>query len=162
MHRFMRGFTLIEMVVAIVIVGLITAVGGHVLAQAFRNYFTARDMADATWQARLALERMTRDLREIRSATGTDLSTLGASQIVFNDAQGIAVNYSYNAATNELMRNAQPIAGDVAGVALAYLDGAGTATATAAQVRYITVTLTVTRSAVTRIYRSTVAPRNFP
>lgn len=151
-----RGFSLIEMVLVIVIVGIIASVGAQLMGTGFQLYFTGRDTLSVDAQARLALERMTRELRTVRPATG--LTMTPATQITFTDETGTAVQYILGG--GNLMRNTQVLAGGVTGLGFVYLDRAGAVTATAAQVFYISVQFTVTQGEVISTYRATVSPRN--
>ena len=151
-----RGFSLIEMVLVIVIVGIISTVGAQLMGTGFQLYFTGRDTLSVDAQARLALERMTRELRTVRPVTG--LTMTPATQITFTDETGTAVQYVLGG--GNLMRNTQVLAGGVTGLGFVYLDSAGAVTATAAQVFYISVQFTVTQGEVISTYRATVSPRN--
>ena len=63
-RRATQGFTLVELVIGIVLLGVIAALGSVMLREGFNAYFAGRDLTDADWQARVALGRMTRELRE--------------------------------------------------------------------------------------------------
>ena len=158
-----RGFTLIEMVLVIVLVGIIAMVGAQLMATGFSLYFTGRDTMIVDAQARLALERMTRELRTVQSATG--LTMAPATEISFTDLDGTAVRYCIGGGTcpgvaGDLMRNTQVLAGGVSALSFVYLNSAGTVTATPAQVLYIGVNFTATQGGVISTYRATVSPRN--
>ena len=64
---------MVELVVVIVILASVAAIGTGLLSSIFRSYFASRDMTSSDGQARAAFERMTRELRQVRSATATDL-----------------------------------------------------------------------------------------
>ena len=158
-----RGFTLMEMVLVIVIVGIIATVGAQLMATGFSLYFTGRDTMSVDAQARLALERLTRELRTVRPATG--LTMVPATEISFTDLDGTAVRYCISGGTcpgvaGDLMRNTQILAGGISSLNFVYLNSAGAVTATPAQVLYIGVTFTATQGGVISTYRATVSPRN--
>lgn len=160
----MYGFTLMEMVVVIVIVGIVFAIGSLIISRGFTAYFASKDITNADWQARLALERMTRELREIRLATGgAELNIASATQISFTDIGANVITYSR--AGNSLMRNAQVLADNVSALGFAYLQSDGATAATVATVGttyYIAISVTVAQDATTtNVYRTTVAPRAF-
>jgi prepilin-type N-terminal cleavage/methylation domain-containing protein len=151
-----RGFSLIEMILVIVIVGIIATVGAQLMGTGFQLYFTGRDTLNVDAQARLALERMTRELRTVRPATGLTLAP--ATEVNFTDVDGTAVRYYLNA--GDLMRNTQVLAGGVSGLGAVYTDSSGAVTAVPAQVLYISIQFTVTQGGMSSPYRATVSPRN--
>ena len=151
-----RGFSLIEMILVIVIVGIISIVGAQIMGAGFQSYFTGRDSLGVDAQARLALERMTRELRTVRPATG--LTMVPATEVTFTDVDGTAVRYYINA--GDLMRNTQVLAGGVSGLGFVYTGSSGAVTAIPAQVFYIGVQFTATQGGISGAYRATVSPRN--
>lgn len=167
-----RGFTLIEMVVVITILGVIGTIAANVIRSGFSAYYTGQDIIQADWQGRVALERITRELHDVRDRAS--LTGSSATQLIFTDIYGTAISYQQVGTT--LMRAAspgstQPLAGDVAasGLTFSYHHISGvTATTTAASMDYITVALTVTTpvtpgstTTYNTTYRSTVRPRVF-
>jgi hypothetical protein len=136
------------------------------MGSGFSAYFTGRDIADADWQARLAFERMSRELRMVRAPA--DLVIAAPAEITFVDTGTNTVRFYLNGAT--LMRseggavNAQPLADGVSALAFSYLrnDALTAEAAIPANVYFITVAMTVTRGNTNSSFRTTVRPRNFP
>lgn len=161
-----RGFSLIELVMVMVLFGIVAAVAAPVVSSGFQAYFTGRDISEVDWQARVAMERMTRELRSIRAPS--DLVITSAGDIAFVDSDGNPIRYclgtvgSCPGAAGELMRNAQPLASGVSGLDFSFLTRAAGATAVPAQVYYVTVAFNTTRNATSKAHRITVSPRNFP
>ena len=151
-----RGFSLIEVILVIVILGIIVGVGAQFMGTSFQLYFSSRDNLNVDAQARAALERMTRELRAIRPATS--LTMTPATQITFTDEAGTVVQYILSG--GNLLRNTQVLAGGVTGLGFEYLNSTGAVTATPAQVFYISVQFTVTQGGKSSIYRATISPRN--
>jgi prepilin-type N-terminal cleavage/methylation domain-containing protein len=168
-----RGFTLIEMVAVIVVAGIIFSFGSVLLGNIFSGYALKRDAADADWQAKVALERMARELRAVRLATAADLDIASATQIRFVDTDGNGVCFYRNGAANRVMRSAdgpatacgatspQALADNVTALTFTYWDNAGAATAAVANVYYITVDMTVVEGSYGGRFRTNVRPRNF-
>lgn len=166
-----RGFTLIELVAVIVLLGIIFGFGGVFLGNVFTGYSLKRDATDAEWQAKVALERMARELRAVRTATAADLDIASAAQIRFVDTDGNGVCFYRSG--NRVMRSAdgpasgcgttgaQPLADNVTVLSFSYWDNAGATTATPANVYYITVDLTVAEGGYSGQFRTNVRPRNF-
>jgi prepilin-type N-terminal cleavage/methylation domain-containing protein len=155
-----QGFSLLEMVMVIVLLSIVAAIGSSMLSSGFTAYFTGRDIINADWQGRFALDRMTRELRMVRSATVADLDILTANAITFTDTAGNVVSYSR--AGNTLMRNAQPLADGVSALSFSYIEADGkTATTDATVVAYVTVDLAVNQAGSSFTLRNTIDPRNF-
>jgi len=66
---FQRGFTLIEMIVVIVILGIVSAITIKFLVDSLRTYTMTVDQKSLFDEGKLALERMCRDLRDAYSIT---------------------------------------------------------------------------------------------
>jgi prepilin-type N-terminal cleavage/methylation domain-containing protein len=60
-----RGFTLLELILALVLTGLLVAMVGSGVVSGFNLFAVARDNTHITQKANLALTRLTRELREI-------------------------------------------------------------------------------------------------
>lgn len=155
-QRQARGFTLVELVIVILLLSVISAVGSRLLSAGFNGYLLARDLTDADWQGRIALERMTRELRDIPQG---NLNAVAANQVSFTDWDNVTL-VTYSLAGNTLMRNARPLADGIAALNFTYLDSAFQVTAVPANVRYISVTVNVTQGGTNLSYRSAVYTRN--
>ena len=120
-----------------------------------------QDLSEGNWHGRVALERMTRELREARSPTIADLTIVPATEISFVRSDNVAVRYWR--AANTLMRNTDPLADNISALNFTYLQGDGATVALAsAQVRYVTVAVTVTLGGTSFDLRDTIRPRSFP
>lgn len=139
-HLQYRGAALVELVLVILLVGIIFAGASELLTQGFRAYFVANATTNAEWQERVALERMVRDLRAVRSSA--DIVIASSTQFSFVSISGNSVNYQKTG--TQLMRNSQTIASGVQSVNFSYYDENGESTAQLNAIRYITMTLTVT------------------
>lgn len=153
------GFSLVELIVVIVLVGILAALGAQMLGKTVQSFVFGRDVVKGDWQARVALERLTRDLRMVRAAT--NLTIIPATAITFSDTDGNNVNYSITG--TQLMRNTQVLADDVSNLQFTYLrsDGNTVETTNPLLVYYITVSFDVTRATATTSLRATVHPRDF-
>ena len=160
------GFTLVEIVAAIVLFGIIGAMVSRLLAQGFTAYITGRNIAETDWQGRVALERFTREVRNIRAPS--DITITSASDFSFVDVDGTTIRYCLGAvgtcpgATGELMRNTQSLAYGISSVTFSYLTKTNAGTVVPAQIFTILASFTATQGAISKDYTVAVSPRNFP
>src|SRR6266702_2222826 len=163
------GFTLIEAVITMIVVGVLATIGATVMSGGFRTYFLGREIAQDDAQGRLALERMSRELRAVRSTADLDISV--QNQVSFTDLSGTAISYKRDSVTSQLERSQgvagtyQPLADNVSALTITYLHNDGVNAESwggnPALVYYITVALTVKTSNVNLTYRTTVKPAVF-
>lgn len=154
------GFTLIELVLTLLILGIISAVVAQFAFQGIRSYSTEQDRGDAHSQARLAVERMAREVRAIRSATAVDIPIMTATDLQFTDNLGQSVRFTW--AANVLTRNGQTLAVNVAPFALTYFQSDGTTVAAVpADLWFVRVALTFTQGGASLPMRVQVHPRGF-
>lgn len=153
------GFSLIELISVIVILGIVSAIGVKLLGGTVKAYFDGKGYIIADAQARVALTRMTRELHLIRSATATDLTVTPSTEITFKDTSGASIRY-YLSGTS-LMRNSQILADGVTNLSLTYLQRDGkTATTTVTNVFYVILNFSTIYGNSNRASRVVIHPRN--
>jgi prepilin-type N-terminal cleavage/methylation domain-containing protein len=171
------GFTLIEVVVTMIVAAILFGLGATVISGAFRTYFLGREINQNDWQGRLALERMTRELRTVRAATNPpippgDLNINTAGQITFVDFSGNTIVYRQTGNTIERSQNAgafQPLADNVSTTSpltFSYLRNDGVTPEPvlggfSTNVYYVTLSFTVSSANASATYRGTVKPTSF-
>jgi prepilin-type N-terminal cleavage/methylation domain-containing protein len=121
-NRRLSGFTLIELVVVIMLIGILLSGSTNLLNQGFKSFFTGKDIINANWQGSIALERLARDLRSVRS--NTDITAAAANSITFIDIDGNTITYQVSG--GKLQRNTQYLADGVQSITFAYYTGATT------------------------------------
>jgi len=166
-----RGFTLIEAVLVIILVGILFGFGSVLLGKVFSSYSMKQEITEADWQAKVALERAARELRAVRTATAADLDVASTAQVRFIDSDGNGVCFYRNA--NRMMRSAdgpatacgttspQVLADNITALAFSYWTSAGATTTSSALVYYITADMTVADGVYNAQFRTNVRPRNF-
>ncbi len=155
-----KGFTLIEMIIVITVISIIAGIASMIILEGIKSYQAEVSLSDIHNQGRLAIERMAREIRLIRSATAADISTMTATNIVFNDVNGANIQFSF--AGNTISRGGNTLANNVQSLTFSYYQQDGTtAAATAAQVWYVQISLTTVNRGETLSMRVRVHPRNF-
>lgn len=155
------GFTLVELVLVILLLSIVSAVAAIPLMEGARAYISTEVRTDLTNQGRLAIERMAREIRTIRSRTAADLpGCCNAVTLSFVDTAGNAIVYTSDGVN--ITRNGVVLA-SAGAVTLnfSYFQQDGvTAAGSATQVWTIQVDMTDSRGGESQAYRIRVHPRN--
>jgi prepilin-type N-terminal cleavage/methylation domain-containing protein len=92
-----RGFSLLEMMIVVAILGILSTVGANLLLQANRYFIFTRTRLDLQRESRAAMYVMTRELRQAQSNTIV-MDRLSTSQpfysrITFTKVQGTTMTF---------------------------------------------------------------------
>ncbi|MBI4688976.1 MAG: prepilin-type N-terminal cleavage/methylation domain-containing protein [Nitrospirae bacterium] len=101
-HREKGGFTLIELVITMLLIGIVAFIVADAMSTGFKAYFVTDNRKEALDQARIAMERMTREIRNVRSLgrdndgdgnIDADITTANASELCFTDTNNTAIRF---------------------------------------------------------------------
>jgi prepilin-type N-terminal cleavage/methylation domain-containing protein len=126
--RRQRGFTLIEIIAALVLLGILAATVFGFMGQAVRGFFIARDALEITQKAQIALNRMRIELTYLDK---TQPVTSSATSISYTaDFSGTTENnaIAYDAGGGRITWNTTTLIDDVApssGLVFQYRTGVG-------------------------------------
>jgi len=91
-----RGYTLLELVIVIIIMSIVAVFVGPVLSNAVTSYDTTSRNVEVLTRMRYAMERMEREVRHVRRSAADsanyDISTMVANQLVFTNTDGNQVS----------------------------------------------------------------------
>jgi prepilin-type N-terminal cleavage/methylation domain-containing protein len=168
-HR-QRGFTLMELVISILVLGLLGATAAYGIQNGVMAFQSTQQALDSLGKLRYATERVSRELREIRrdplDSSRYDIATLGGSTIEFVKQDGTEVTLDVSGSNLTLEYDspggAHVLTDQLSAFSLAYLDADGNATADAAQVAFIDVQITLIDASGSLPQRSRVALRSQP
>lgn len=150
-----RGFTLIELIFVIALMGIISVVISKTLFESYRTFMTAQDASELDWNTFLALERLANDIHTIRSAS--DITTISATQLVFVNQSGATIQYQLSGSL--LLRNSITLASGIQSFAFTYLNKNGITTATPSAVRYIGINIVGVQNNLTTTLNTLVGTR---
>ena len=160
-----RGFTLVEIVITIVIVGIISGIAAMVILQGAKAYSVEQSRSDVHYQARLALERMGREIRMVRSRTVADIPMMNPTLFLYTDSQGIQMGFRLNAGaaqrTEDNGTTWQTLATGVTALNFSYLQQDDVTAATAPTLWLVVIDMTSQQGSETLQIRTRVHPRNF-
>ena len=91
-----KGITLIELVIGMVLMGIVALVVANALSTGITGFFTIDYRKESLDQARLAMERMAREIRNLRN--NTSVTTSSATQFCFYDVNNTLINFSLQGA----------------------------------------------------------------
>jgi prepilin-type N-terminal cleavage/methylation domain-containing protein len=148
--RRVEGFSLVELVMVIVILGILAAFVGPVLFNAMRSYQQIQTGVETQAKMRYAIERMSRELREIRrqvtDASFLDITSMTASSMAFfkTDGTQVVLNVVGNQVNLAYSTLAGMLTDQVGSFSLAYFQGnASTVAATAASISFVHISMTL-------------------
>ena len=94
------AFTLIELIMAIVLLSIIMAIGVPLLTATTEGWVIATQRNEMLESAKIAIVRMTREMRQIKNLT----SVLTASQGAFEFMNALDETISFSSSSNNLIR----------------------------------------------------------
>ena len=122
-----KGFTLIELVMVITLLGIIGGIIALPLYIGTKGWFEATTREGITESGRIAIERMMREIRNTaRKANNTPcISAPAATSFSISDLNGDLVNcnsITFNLSGTDIQRNGVPLADNVQSLAFTYYD----------------------------------------
>lgn len=170
-----RGFTLIEMVMSLVLLGIVAITAGMLIYQGTRSFETLSDQKEVSQQARLAFERASRELRSMRctpsgnscAASATDVPVMTASEVRFinTSSEGRGLRLDGNILKLRTgIDNADPeyaLATGLTALTIEYLKMDGTAASTADEIWTVNVNMSFAYGQAALPIKASVHPRGF-
>jgi prepilin-type N-terminal cleavage/methylation domain-containing protein len=137
-----KGFTLIELVITIVIIGIIAYVAAQALSSGTRAFFSVDFRKEALDQSRISMERMMREIRMLRDSSSVVASS--STQFSFTDVNGVAVDFNW--VNPNITRNGNTLAENISELSFGYLRSDGTVDAafSAANTKRIRISMVAT------------------
>lgn len=161
-----KGFTLVEVLIAIAIVGFVMGAIYSVFITSNRSYRTQDSVADAQQRVRVGIDFIARDVRlagldplgagaGIENATATNLrmtADLDLNGVIDAPLNQERITYDFDAASRTLRRKLyettgdetgwQPLIDGVGALTFTYRDSGGNVTADTASIRIVDITMT--------------------
>lgn len=169
------GFSLLEVVIVLVILGALVVLGSNMISQGVDVSKRANQDSAALTQTRTAVERITRELREVSwslTAGAYEISVMQSSRVVFIRRVGAVattVTIEYLPATQQVtlfatglgVTQAQVLLSEVTSFQFGYFDRNHAVTTNPAQLRMIQVALEQGSTNPPSVFRTHVGLRNF-
>ena len=157
-----RGFTLVEAVMVIVLIGILAAVGAPMIANGMRvSMQTGTDLGTVS-QLRYATERIVRELREVRFSGGAYSISVTTSPLTFTKIDGTAVSISLTGANLTLGYGGSTtlLSNQVSGLNIVYTNVTGSVVQNSPSFVDVQLTLTNPTSGASYTQNARVALRN--
>jgi len=145
-----KGFTLIEVIVCLVLLGILCAVAGMGMAQIADGYVFARQNAETSQKAQVAIAKIVKELGAAYAVSALPAPT--TNSVTYTRLPGPVTNrISFSATEGVVAINDVKIMNNVKGFTLAYVDAANNTTTVTENIRLIDITLTVNGANTTTI-----------
>lgn len=163
------GFTLIEVIVTLILVGIMASVAGLGIVTAVKGYLFAKNNTVIAGKAQVALARMTRELTDLRSIPTPYSTYATANSIMFYKAlDTVAIGQAgtnIRIGTTSVIANGDVLVDQVTGLSFAYQKGSATWSPSSDDITllsHIVISLTMSGAGEGSNYTftTTVNPRN--
>lgn len=153
------GFTLVELILAVALMGILAALLGPPLTAAVRAYAVITTRSAALSDARTAMDRMEKEIRLISSSADI-LDVSSSTRFQFSYPSGTIITYDQSG--TDLRRNGAAMVGNVTALSFKYYDATGGDALSAATLRRVQIELSLTLpgSAGTLLLRTNAFIRN--
>jgi prepilin-type N-terminal cleavage/methylation domain-containing protein len=110
-----RGFTLIEMIASLVLLGIMAVMAGLGIVQITKQYVFTQKAGETAQVAQVAMARMVKELTLVRSATST-----GSGSIVFDTPTLSGRSISWAGVNSPILMNGERLIDNIQSFTLSY------------------------------------------
>ena len=151
-----RGYTLVELVVVMTILSIVGMVSSYVIIESAKVYARTTPAMISSYQARLSVQRMQREIRDMKDTAS--ITAFTATALTFDDSADNTIAYSLSA--GDLSRNGDLLAQGVTSLTFTYWKSDGTTASASADLYLIEIDLTVETAGQPYRVQTAVFPRN--
>ena len=118
-----RAFTLIEVIVSLILIGIMVAIAGMGLVVVTRGYVFSKQNADTLLKSQVA---MTRIVKELSAILPTNTISSATNSSITYTKEGVGGSHTISRTANLLQIDGVTLIDNVTAFSLAYADAAGT------------------------------------
>lgn len=158
----LKGFTLIELITVIVLLGILAAVGSNMLSDSMKTTQAVNDSRAVESEARYALDRLVREIRQVGfTGSAYNISTASTSVLQFAKPDGGVVRINYDATSKTVQldysnTSATTLIQKVSGFGMTYYNIDGVSLSTLADIQdsvaYISLSMSVTDPMISNVF----------
>lgn len=134
-----KGFTLVEIILTIVVIGILFSVSSVVLRQGLDSYAHISSQSSNLQMTRYAMERMVRELALVGDTNPTNIQNIQSDRITFVDSDSNTANFNF--ANGTLYRGTDPLLENVTAVTFTGFKDTNATTTAGNQVRRVRIQL---------------------
>ena len=134
-----NGFTMIEVIVSLVLIGIMAALAGMFFVSITKGYIFSQQNNDTSLKAQVAMAKMVKEIGSLRIETDT-ITAAAATSVTFTRT---ANNHTIDLFGTLIRFDNVTLVDNVTAFTLTYFDNAGVATATLANIRRVDITLSM-------------------
>jgi hypothetical protein len=127
------------MVLVVTLLSVVGGVASYVIVEAMKVYARSVPAMDAAYQARTGLERMKREIRDLKDRPS--IAAFSATGLTFDDSSDATIAYALSG--SDLLRNGDLLARGVTALTFTYWKANGTAASAPEDLHLVEIDLTV-------------------
>jgi len=120
--RYRQGYTLIELIMVIVVVGILAGVGAFFLGGAIDIWQMQRSWEEEVTEGRMTMDWMVREIREIRGSD--DISIADDDDLEFINSNDVTLRFRWSSST--VLRNSDVLNDTATALLFEYFDSSNT------------------------------------
>ena len=138
-----NGFTLIEIIISLVLIGIIAAVVGMSSVHMVKSFLFSEKNVDTLLKGQIAITRMEKELNNVKKVSASSANSITFTSYRDTDPKTHTISLNTN---NELLLDADKLTDSVSSFSMAYYDNYNSAARTTfvAGTKIIEITLTLT------------------
>ncbi|MEE9912531.1 MAG: prepilin-type N-terminal cleavage/methylation domain-containing protein [Deltaproteobacteria bacterium] len=141
-----HGFTLVEVIVSLILIGVMSIIAGMGLVAITKGYFFSQQNNETSMKAQVAMARMVKEIgyQDIKTYTVTAATENSISYTYTDPVTSATASHTIALSGAEIQFDGVALVDKINSFALSYFDAAGNPTAVLANIRRVDIDLRIT------------------